>query len=95
MLIRRCSAGHDIQLHMNNRQNQFVRDNNVTKKYFVLHNGSMDYQTNSFKVAEEKYLAACKKEHSASEKIHGKLRLGHNALKKGVVVDLKPLLTEL
>jgi len=89
MLIRKCSAGHDIQIHLNNRRSQFVRDNGVSKKYFTLLNGKLVKQSDSFNECESAYLAECKKHHTPDQKVTGHMHPLDHVLDRGIVREKK------
>ena len=92
MIIRKCSQGHNIRLHRNSTpgtsRTKKYRDGTTetltypsAKNYFVVVDGEISKQTDSFKVAEEYYVSECAKKHSDG---HGRLIIGTHNLVNGV-----------
>ena len=74
MIVRRCSQGHRVRIHRNTtpgatRTKTYSDGSTETLAYpssydyFVDVDGSVAKKTNSFKVAEEFYVAECAKKH--------------------------------
>ena len=75
MIVRRCAKGFEIVLHKNNRPDmiktiQMINGETTTitypgasADYFVWVQGKIVKKTNSFKVAEEAFVAECAKVH--------------------------------
>ena len=95
MIIRRCSQGHRIRLHKNTTPGvtRIKTYPDGTKEtlaypssydYFVDVDGTIAKKSNSFKVAEEFYVAECAKKHSDG---HGRLIIGSHHLVNGVATS--------
>jgi hypothetical protein len=94
MLFRRCSQGHRVRVHRNTTpgatRTKTYADGSVetltypsSKTYFVDVDGTVAKTTDSFKVAEEFYVAECEKKHGDG---HGRLS-GNNHLINGVATS--------
>ena len=92
MIVRRCSQGHRIRVHRNTtpgaKRTKTYQDGSTeplpypsSYKYFVDIDGEVAKKSNSFKVAEEFYVAECAKKHSDG---HGRLIVGGHHLINGV-----------
>tara|TARA_R100000654_G_scaffold57291_1_gene83779 strand:- start:16349 stop:16798 length:450 start_codon:yes stop_codon:yes gene_type:complete len=92
MIIRRCSQGHRVRIHRNTtpgaqRTKTYADGSTETLTYpsaydyFVDVDGSIEKKSNSFKVAEEFYVAECAKKHSDG---HGRLIVGGHHIINGV-----------
>ena len=92
MIVRRCSQGHRVRIHRNttpNAQRTKTYSDGSTETltypsaydYFVDVDGSIEKKSNSFKVAEEFYVAECAKKHGDG---HGRLIVGGHHIINGV-----------
>ena len=92
MIIRRCSQGHRVRVHKNTtpgatRTKTYPDGSTETveypssKDYFVDVDGTVAKTTDSFKVAEEFYVAECAKKHGDG---HGRLLVGKHHILNGV-----------
>ena len=92
MIIRRCSQGHRVRIHRNTtpgatRTKTYADGSTETLTYpssytyFVDVDGSVAKKTNSFKTAEEYYVAECAKKHGDG---HGRLIVGGHHIINGV-----------
>ena len=92
MIVRRCSQGHRVRLHKNTtpgatRTKTYADRSTETLtypssyKYFVDIDGEVAKKSNSFKVAEEYYVAECAKKHGDG---HGRLIVGGHHIINGV-----------
>ena len=92
MIVRRCSQGHRVRLHRNTtpgaKRTKTYPDGSTetltypsSYDYFVDVDGKIKKKTNSFKVAEEFYVAECAKKHGDG---HGRLIIGTHNLVNGV-----------
>ena len=92
MIVRRCSQGHRVRVHKNNspgatRTKTYADGSTETveypssKDYFVDVDGTVAKTTDSFKVAEEFYVAECAKKHGDG---HGRLLIGKHNIINGV-----------
>jgi len=92
MIVRRCSQGHRVRIHRNTTpgatRTKTYSDGSTetlaypsTYDYFVDVDGSVAKKTNSFKVAEEFYVAECAKKHGDG---HGRLIVGGHHIINGV-----------
>ena len=92
MIVRRCSQGHRVRIHKNTTpgatRTKTYSDGSTetlaypsTYDYFVDVDGSVAKKTNSFKVAEEFYVAECAKKHGDG---HGRLIVGGHHIINGV-----------
>ena len=92
MIIRRCSQGHRVRIHKNTtpgatRTKTYSDGSTETLTYpssydyFVDIDGSVSKKTNSFKTAEEFYVAECAKKHGDG---HGRLIVGGHHVINGV-----------
>ena len=92
MIVRRCSQGHRVRIHRNTspgatRTKTYSDGSTETLAYpssydyFVDVDGSVAKKTNSFKVAEEFYVAECAKKHGDG---HGRLIVGGHHIINGV-----------
>ena len=92
MIVRRCSQGHRVRIHKNTtpgatRTKTYTDGSTETLTYpssydyFVDVDGSVDKKTNSFKTAEEFYVAECAKKHGDG---HGRLIVGGHHIINGV-----------
>ena len=92
MIIRRCSQGHRVRVHKNTtpgatRTKTYADGSTETltypssKDYFVDVDGTVAKTTDSFKVAEEFYVAECAKKHGDG---HGRLIVGGHHIINGV-----------
>ena len=95
MIVRRCSQGHRVRLHKNTtkgatRVKTYPDGSTETLTYpssygyFVDVDGTVAKKSNSFKVAEEFYVAECAKKHSDG---HGRLIVGGHHLINGVATS--------
>ena len=95
MIVRRCSQGHRVRLHRNTTKGatRVKTYPDGTKEtltypssydYFVDVDGEIAKKTNSFKVAEEFYVAECAKKHGDG---HGRLIVGGHHLINGVATS--------
>ena len=97
MIIRRCSQGHNVNVHLNTTPNatrikSFPDGSNKTLtyptsgyKYFVEVDGSVEKRSNSFKIIEDFYVSECAKKH---EDGHGRLIIGKHKLNNNVAENL-------
>ena len=92
MIVRRCSQGHRVRIHRNTspgatRTKTYSDGSTETLAYpssydyFVDVDGSVVKKTNSFKTAEEFYVAECAKKHGDG---HGRLIVGGHHIIYGV-----------
>ena len=92
MIVRRCSQGHRVRVHKNTKPGAkrtktypAVSTETVeypsSKDYFVDVDGTVAKTTDSFKVAEEFYVAECAKKHGDG---HGRLLVGKHHILNGV-----------
>ena len=92
MIVRRCSQGHRVRIHRNTspgatRTKTYSDGSTETLTYpssydyFVDVDGTVAKKTNSFKVAEEFYVAECAKKHGDG---HGRLIVGGHHVINGV-----------
>ncbi len=92
MIVRRCSQGHRVRIHKNTtpgatRTKTYSDGSTETLAYpssydyFVDVDGSVVKKTNSFKTAEEFYVAECAKKHGDG---HGRLIVGGHHIINGV-----------
>jgi len=92
MIVRRCSQGHRVRLHRNTtpsatRVKTYPDGTKETLTYpssytyFVDVDGEVAKKSNSFKVAEEFYVAECAKKHGDG---HGRLIVGGHHVINGV-----------
>ena len=92
MIVRRCSQGHRVRIHRNTtpgatRTKTYADGSTETLAYpssydyFVDVDGSVAKKTNSFKTAEEYYVAECAKKHGDG---HGRLIVGDHHIVNGV-----------
>jgi|TARA_Y100000310_G_scaffold167599_1_gene167511 hypothetical protein len=92
MIVRRCSQGHRVRIHKNTtpgatRTKTYSDGSTETLTYpssydyFVDIDGSVSKKTNSFKTAEEFYVAECAKKHGDG---HGRLIVGGHHVINGV-----------
>ena len=92
MIVRRCSQGHRVRIHRNTtpgatRTKTYSDGSTETLAYpssydyFVDVDGSVAKKTNSFKTAEEFYVAECAKKHGDG---HGRLIVGGHHIINGV-----------
>ena len=92
MIIRRCSQGHRVRVHKNTTprttRTKTYADGSTesltypsSKDYFVDVDGTVAKTTDSFKVAEEFYVAECAKKHGDG---HGRLLAGKHHVVNGV-----------
>jgi|TARA_R100000995_G_scaffold84053_1_gene61591 hypothetical protein len=95
MIVRRCSQGHRIRVHRNTtpgakRTKTYPDGSKETLTYpssytyFVDVDGEVAKKSNSFKVAEEFYVAECAKKHGDG---HGRLIVGGHHLINGVATS--------
>ena len=95
MIVRRCSQGHRVRLHRNTTKGatRVKTYPDGTKEtltypssynYFVDVDGKIKKKSNSFKVAEEFYVAECAKKHGDG---HGRLIVGGHHLINGVATS--------
>ena len=95
MIVRRCSQGHRVRLHRNTtpsatRVKTYPDGTKETLtypssyNYFVDVDGKIKKKSNSFKVAEEFYVAECAKKHGDG---HGRLIVGGHHLINGVATS--------
>jgi len=95
MIIRRCSQGHRVRLHRNTSPNatrvKTYRDGTQetltypsSYNYFVDVDGTVAKKTNSFKTAEEFYVAECAKKHGDG---HGRILIGKHHIINGVATS--------
>ena len=92
MIVRRCSQGHRVRVHRNTtpgakRTKTYPDGSKETLTYpssytyFVDVDGEVAKKSNSFKVAEEFYVAECAKKHGDG---HGRLIVGGHHVINGV-----------
>ena len=92
MIVRRCSQGHRVRIHKNTtpgatRTKTYADGSTETLTYpssydyFVDVDGTVAKKTNSFKTAEEYYVAECAKKHGDG---HGRLIVGGHHIINGV-----------
>ena len=92
MIIRRCSQGHRVRIHKNTtpgatRTKTYADESTETLTYpssydyFVDVDGTVAKKTNSFKTAEEFFVAECAKKHGDG---HGRLIVGGHHIINGV-----------
>ena len=92
MIVRRCSQGHRVRIHRNStpgatRVKTYPDGSTETLaypssyKYFIDVDGTVAKRSNSFKVAEEFYVAECAKKHGDG---HGRLLIGKHHVINGV-----------
>ena len=95
MIVRRCSQGHRVRLHRNTtpgaKRTKTYPDGSTetltypsSYDYFVDVDGSIKKKTNSFKVAEEFYVAECAKKHGDG---HGRILIGKHHIINGVATS--------
>ena len=96
MIIRRCSQGHRVRLHINTHPNitrikSFPNGTTETLtypassyKYFVEVDGSIEKRSNSFKTIEEFYVDECAKKHGHG---HGRVVIGKHHMINGVATS--------
>ena len=96
MIIRRCSQGHRVRLHINTHPNitrikSFPNGTTETLtypassyKYFVEVDGSIEKRSNSFKTIEEFYVDECAKKHGQG---HGRVVIGKHHMINGVATS--------
>ena len=95
MIVRRCSQGHRVRIHRNTtpgaqRTKTYADGSTETLTYpsaydyFVDVDGSIEKKSNSFKVAEEFYVAECAKKHGDG---HGRLIIGDHHMINGVATS--------
>jgi len=95
MIVRRCSQGHRVRLHKNTtpsatRVKTYPDGSTETLAYpssydyFVDVDGTVAKKSNSFKVAEEYYVAECAKKHGDG---HGRLIVGGHHIINGVATS--------
>ena len=95
MIVRRCSQGHRVRVHRNTtpgakRTKTYPDGSKETLTYpssytyFVDVDGEVAKKSNSFKVAEEFYVAECAKKHGDG---HGRLIVGTHHLINGVATS--------
>ena len=95
MILRRCSQGHRVRLHRNTtpsatRVKTYPDGSTETLTYpssydyFVDVDGTVAKKSNSFKVAEEFYVAECAKKHGDG---HGRLIVGGHHIINGVATS--------
>ena len=92
MIVRRCSQGHRVRVHKNTspgaiRTKTYIDGSTETLTYpssydyFVDVDGTVAKKTNSFKTAEEYFVAECAKKHGDG---HGRLIIGGHHIINGV-----------
>ena len=92
MIVRRCSQGHRVRIHKNTtpgatRTKTYADESTETLTYpssydyFVDVDGTVAKKSNSFKVAEEFFVAECAKKHGDG---HGRLIVGGHHIINGV-----------
>ena len=92
MIVRRCSQGHRVRIHRNTtpgatRTKTYADGSTETLTYpssydyFVDVDGTVAKKTNSFKTAEEYFVAECAKKHGDG---HGRLIVGGHHIINGV-----------
>ena len=92
MIVRRCSQGHRVRVHRNTtpsatRTKTYADGSTETLTYpssydyFVDVDGTVAKKSNSFKVAEEFFIAECAKKHGDG---HGRLIVGGHHIINGV-----------
>ena len=103
MIIRRCSQGHRVRLHINTHPNvtrikSFPDGTTETLtyptsgyKYFVEVDGSVEKRSNSFKTIEEFYVGECAKKHESG---HGRIIIGEHHIINGVATSQSDYPTE-
>ena len=96
MIVRRCSQGHRIRIHINNspgttRVKTWANGDKETLtypssyKYFLDVDGKIVKKSNSFKTIEEEYVKECEKKHSDG---HGRIIIGKQKLEDGIATNL-------
>ena len=92
MIVRRCSQGHRVRIHRNTtpgatRTKTYADGSTETLTYpssydyFVDVDGEVAKKSNSFKVAEEFFVAECAKKHGDG---HGRMIVGGHHIINGV-----------
>ena len=92
MIVRRCSQGHRVRIHRNTspsavRTKTYADGSTETLTYpssydyFVDVDGTVAKKTNSFKTAEEFFVAECAKKHGDG---HGRMIVGDHHIINGV-----------
>ena len=92
MIVRRCSQGHRVRIHRNTtpgavRTKTYADSSTETLTYpssydyFVDVDGTVAKKTNSFKTAEEFFVAECAKKHGDG---HGRMIVGDHHIINGV-----------
>ena len=96
MIIRRCSQGYRVRLHINTTPNitrikSFPNGTTETLtyptsgyKYFIEVDGSIERRSNNFKTIEEFYIDECDKKHEGG---HGRITIGKHHMINGVATD--------
>jgi len=95
MIVRRCSHGHDIVLHKNNKPGMIkqikLADSSMStitypsdsKDYFLWVDGNIIKRSDSFKTCEDEFVKQCAKEHSGG---HGRIDIVKHKLINSKVV---------
>ena len=96
MIIRRCSQGHRVRIHINSTpgvtkiktypdgsKETLTYPSSYT--YFVDVDGEIVKKSNSFKTIEEEYVKECAKKHDNG---HGRIIIGKHKLVDGVATKL-------
>jgi len=95
MIVRRCSQGHRVRIHRNTtpgatRTKTYADGSTETLTYpssydyFVDVDGTVAKKSNSFKTAEEFFVAECAKKHGDG---HGRLIVGGHHIINGVATS--------
>ena len=95
MIVRRCSQGHRVRIHRNTtpgatRTKTYADDSTETLTYpssydyFVDVDGEVAKKSDSFKVAEEFFVAECAKKHGDG---HGRFIVGGHHIINGVATS--------
>jgi len=95
MIVRRCSQGHRVRIHRNTtpgatRTKTYADESTETLTYpssydyFVDVDGTVAKKSNSFKTAEEFFVAECAKKHGDG---HGRLIVGGHHIINGVATS--------
>lgn len=96
MIIRRCSQGYSVRLHLNTSPNvtrtksfpdgttETLTYPTSSYKYFVEVDGEVKKRSNSFKTIEEFYVDECSKKHDNG---HGRIIIGKHHLINGIATS--------
>jgi len=97
MLVRKCSAGHDISIWVNGVPMNLlpkITSKLGSGKYYVVSNDEIILRTNDFKEATGIYKSECKKYHKKNEVqmgdfIVGKHKFENSVLKQQIKIKRK------